>query len=41
MVKERLGVWKEAGVTVLNENLAPGQDKTATLGQLRELLEDS
>jgi F420-dependent oxidoreductase-like protein len=41
MVKERLGVWKEAGVSVLNVNLAPGQDKVATLGQLRELLEDS
>ncbi|MCP4222009.1 MAG: LLM class F420-dependent oxidoreductase [Actinomycetia bacterium] len=40
MVKERLGVWKEAGVTVLNVNMAPGQDPAATLGQLREMIED-
>jgi len=39
MVKERLGVWKEAGVTVLNVNIAPGHDKATTLGQLRELME--
>jgi F420-dependent oxidoreductase-like protein len=40
-VRERLGVWKEAGVSVLNVNLAPGQDEMATLGKLRELVEDS
>ncbi len=40
-VKERLGVWKEAGVTVLNVNVAPGRDPVATLGELRELLEDA
>ncbi|MDH3678329.1 MAG: LLM class F420-dependent oxidoreductase [Acidimicrobiia bacterium] len=39
-VRERLGVWKEAGVSVLNVNVAPGQDSVATLGQLREMLED-
>lgn len=38
-VKERLGVWKEAGVSVLNVNVAPGQDRAATLGTLRELLD--
>ena len=40
-VRERLGVWKEAGVSVLNVNLAPGQDEVATLGKLRQLVEDS
>lgn len=40
MVKERLGVWKEAGVTVLNVNVAPGQDRVATMGRLREMLDD-
>ncbi|MEM7339847.1 MAG: LLM class F420-dependent oxidoreductase [Actinomycetota bacterium] len=39
-IRERLGVWKEAGVTVLNVNVAPGQDKAGTLGQLREMMED-
>jgi F420-dependent oxidoreductase-like protein len=38
-VKERLGVWAEAGVTVLNVNVAPGQDPVATLSQLRQLLD--
>jgi hypothetical protein len=40
-VRERLGAYKEAGVTVLNVNLAPGQDKAATLGTLRQLVEDA
>ena len=40
LVRERLGVWKEAGVSVLNVNVAPGQDRAATLGQLREMLDD-
>ena len=40
-VKERLGAWKEAGVTVLNVNLAPGQDAPATLGKLKELVDDA
>jgi F420-dependent oxidoreductase-like protein len=39
-VKERLGVWKEAGVSVLNVTPA-GDDPIGTLGQLRELLEDA
>ncbi|MEM7275634.1 MAG: LLM class F420-dependent oxidoreductase [Actinomycetota bacterium] len=39
LVKEKLGAWKEAGVTVLNVNMAPGQDKARTLGTLRDLLE--
>ena len=39
MVKERLGVWAEAGVTVLNVNVAPGHDPVATLSQLRQLLD--
>ncbi|MFV0258609.1 MAG: LLM class F420-dependent oxidoreductase [Acidimicrobiales bacterium] len=41
LVKERLGVWKEAGVTVLNVNIAPGQDRVATMGKLRQLVEDA
>ena len=40
-VRERLGVWKEAGVSVLNVNLAPGQDEVATMGKLRELVEEA
>jgi hypothetical protein len=40
-VKERLGAWKEAGVTVLNVNLAPGQDEPATMSKLRQLIEDA
>ncbi|MEM8922508.1 MAG: LLM class F420-dependent oxidoreductase [Actinomycetota bacterium] len=40
-VKERLGAWKEAGVTVLNVNIAPGQDQTATMGKLRDLIEEA
>ncbi|MEM7323303.1 MAG: LLM class F420-dependent oxidoreductase [Actinomycetota bacterium] len=40
MVKERLGVWKEAGVTVLNVNIAPGQDQAQTISQLREMIGD-
>jgi F420-dependent oxidoreductase-like protein len=40
LIKERLGVWKEAGVTVLNVNIAPGQDKAATVSQLREMMGD-
>ncbi|MEL7208895.1 MAG: LLM class F420-dependent oxidoreductase, partial [Actinomycetota bacterium] len=40
-VKERLGAWKEAGVTVLNVNVAPGQDPTATMGKLRELVDEA
>ncbi len=39
-VKERLGAWKEAGVSVLNVNLV-GPDPVATMGTLRELLEDA
>ena len=39
VIRERLGGWKEAGVTHLNVNL-PGSDATATLGQLREILAD-
>jgi F420-dependent oxidoreductase-like protein len=39
-VKERLGVWKEAGVSVLNVTPA-GDDPVGTLAQLRELLEDA
>ena len=40
-VRERLGAWKEAGVTVLNVNLAPGQDETATMSKLRDLVQDA
>ena len=40
LVKERLGAWKEAGVTVLNVNLAPGQDAARTVGTLREMIGD-
>jgi len=40
-VRERLGVWKEAGVSVLNVNLAPGQDEVATMGKLRDMVEDA
>jgi F420-dependent oxidoreductase-like protein len=40
-VKERLAAWKEAGVTVLNVNLAPGQDEVATLATLKALVEDA
>lgn len=40
LIKERLGMWKEAGVTVLNVNIAPGQDKAATVSQLREMMGD-
>jgi F420-dependent oxidoreductase-like protein len=39
-VKERLGVWKEAGVSVLNVSPVGG-DPAATLGTLRELLEEA
>lgn len=39
-VKERLGVWKEAGVSVLNVSPV-GPDPASTLGTLRELLEDA
>lgn len=37
VIRERLGSWKEAGVTHLNVSL-PGPDAAATLGQLREIL---
>ena len=40
MVKERLGVWKEAGVSVLNVSTVGG-NPAATLGTLRQLLEDA
>ncbi len=40
-VKERLGAWKEAGVTVLNVNVPPSEDQVATLGKLRELVEEA
>ncbi len=40
-VKERLGVWKEAGVTVLNVNVPPGHDAPGTIGKLKELMEDA
>ncbi|MGF1600055.1 MAG: LLM class F420-dependent oxidoreductase [Acidimicrobiales bacterium] len=40
-VRERLGAWKEAGVTVLNVNIAPGQDQVATMDRLRQLVEDA
>ncbi len=40
-VKERLGAWKEAGVTVLNVSIAPGQDPVDTMGTLRQLMEDA
>ena len=40
LIKERLGMWKEAGVTVLNVNIAPGQDKAATVSQLRDMMGD-
>ncbi len=39
-VRERLGVWKEAGVSVLNVNVPPGQDRTGTIETLRDMLED-
>ncbi len=39
-VKERLGAWKEAGVSVLNVTPA-GEDPVGTLGKLRELVEDA
>ena len=39
-VRERLGAWKEAGVSVLNVNLV-GENPTETLGTLREMLEDA
>ena len=32
---------EEAGVSVLNVNLAPGQDEVATMGKLRELVEEA
>ncbi|MFQ3329880.1 MAG: hypothetical protein ACI85J_001625, partial [Candidatus Poriferisodalaceae bacterium] len=39
-VKERLGAWKEAGVNVLN--ITPvGPDPVATMGTLRQLIEDA
>ncbi len=40
LIKERLGLWKESGVTVLNVNIAPGQDKAATVSQLRDMIGD-
>ncbi len=40
LVKERLGMWREAGVTVLNVNVAPGEDAVRTLENLRQLLDD-
>ena len=40
-IRERLGAWKEAGVTVLNVSIAPGQDPVATMGTLRQLVEDA
>ncbi len=40
MVKERLGAYKEAGVTILNVT-PTGPDPTKTMGQLRQLLEDA
>ncbi len=39
-VKERLGAWKEAGVSVLNVTPV-GPNPVETLGTLREMLEDS
>ncbi|MBT5754319.1 MAG: LLM class F420-dependent oxidoreductase, partial [Acidimicrobiaceae bacterium] len=39
-VKERLGAWKEAGVSVLNVTPV-GEDPVGTLGKLRELVEDA
>lgn len=39
-VKERLGAWKEAGVSVLNVTPV-GPDPVGTLGTLRELIEDA
>jgi len=39
-VKERLGAWKEAGVSVLNVTPV-GEDPVGTLGKLRELMEDA
>ncbi|MFT7597918.1 MAG: F420-dependent oxidoreductase-like protein [Acidimicrobiales bacterium] len=39
-VKERLGAWKEAGVTVLNVTPV-GDDPVGTLGTLRQLMEDA
>jgi len=39
-VRERLGAWKEAGVSVLNVTPA-GPDPVGTLGTLKELIEDA
>lgn len=39
-VKERLGAWKEAGVTILNVSPV-GPNPVKTMEQLRELLEDA
>ena len=39
LIKERLGVWKEAGVSVLNVSVAPGHDPVSTLDQLRAMLD--
>jgi len=39
-VKERLGAWKEAGVTILNVNVA-GDNPASTVEQLKELINDA
>ncbi len=40
VVKDRLALWKECGITVVNVSL-PGPDPVGTLATLRELIEDA
>jgi F420-dependent oxidoreductase-like protein len=40
-IRERLSVWKESGVSILNVQLGPGQDDAATFSKLKQLIEDA